>query len=167
MSRRFRSFSTDENTRIVEAQQEQEAREAKLNAHKYHLFGRDNIMFDCTIMHTNLGISFKNTNKYQYTMTCKLCQHVTKRISKINLYLCAGCNREWDPTTNTILKPTNHMRISRARVNGKLTLPCDEESVPKDTPKVGEKEVTMKIVELSPGQHFYCQVTGTLYIVKI
>ena len=161
MSRRFRSFPTDENTRIVEAQQEQEAREAKLNTRKYHLFGRNNIMFDCTIVYANLGAGFKNLSKYQYTMTCKLCQHVTKRISKVNLYLCAGCNREWDPTTNTILKPTNHMRISRARVNGKLTLPCDE-----DTPKVGEKEATMKIMELSPGQHYYCQVTGTLYMVK-
>ena len=163
MSRRFRSFPTDENTRIVEAKQEQEAREAKLNARKYHLFGRNNIMFDCTIMYANLGTGFKNLSKYQYTMTCKLCQHVTKRISKINLYLCAGCNREWDPTTNTILKPRNQARIYRARVNGKLTLPCDE---PKDAPKVGEKEVTMKIMELSPGQHYYCQVTGTLYMVK-
>ena len=34
-----------------------------------------------------------------------------------------------------------------------------------DCPPV--KEVKMKVVELSPGQTFYCQVTGTLYMVKI
>ena len=178
MSSRRRGTPIDENVRLEQALREQESQEAlqnKLKGMVYHLFGENNIMFDCEI---TAGLSrFQNRAAYTYTMTCKLCLHVTKRTQKTNLYLCAGCYREWDPETNTILKPSNPTRVSRAKENGKLVLPCDESEeetspqpdTPKPTPPCENpiiREVTMKIVELGPGESFYHKESNTLFMGK-
>ena len=135
--------------------------EAKLAVYKKKLFGDNNIMFDSNIKPTG-GNSFGSS--YTYTQTCKLCTHVTVRVNKGNLYLCSGCYREWDPETNTIIKPNNPIRIGKARYNKKLVLPCDEEEpVVEPCPKV--EKVTMSVVRMKPGQSFYCKATNTMYIV--
>ena len=151
----------------------QRKQQDKLKGKAHKLFGKNNIMFDCVITERDNKSHFNDLSAYTYTITCKLCQHVTKRDQKSNLYLCSGCNREWIPETNTILKPSNQLRINRAKENGKLVLPCDEEEIENDAPKAtppcenpAVKEVTMKIVELGPGQTYYHAESGILFVGK-
>ena len=84
------------------------------------VFGDDNVMFD-------VGLALNNRDydtSYYYGLTCKLCGHFTERYKR-DRWLCAGCYREWDPETDSIIKPSNRSRRVLAKANGKLVLPCD------------------------------------------
>jgi hypothetical protein len=57
----------------------------------------------------------------------------------VNFFLCSGCYREYDPKTDSIIKPSNLQRQRLAKRNGKLVLPCDSVVEPVAKPIILKK----------------------------
>lgn len=140
--------------RVIE---EKKRSDAKLKWHVDKLFGRNNIMFECVAERNQKP----NRMGCVYNITCKLCGHVTKREQRTKmLFVCGGCYREWDKEEDEILMPNNNARISLARKNGKLVLPCDDVSedavdvAPIVSPEIDVSVRTFTHVVLRPGQFY-------------